>query len=128
MLTKEQADRIADDLLAQARTRKFGFTDPAGVPVSPVYQCRDLRSLPDGLQLEVVLQATKEVATGPLFLVLMLVWLLVLCALWLFVPRLIATPAAIVPLISCSWLVPLAVRTVLIRRTVRLVAARLAGC
>lgn len=126
MLSKEQASQIADELLSQARLNKFEFLDPAGASVPLMYRCRDLRSLPNGLQVEVVRQAAKEVAKSPLFLCLLFVWVLALGAIWMVKPTLIGTKADMVmPLIVFGWLVPFALRGVLVRRTVKSIAAQL---
>lgn len=83
MLATATIDRIADDLLHQARTSLFGFTDPSGVPVALVYRCKELARLPRGMQQEIVRRATKAFYRCPAGLLLMFLGMAALFALWL---------------------------------------------
>lgn len=86
VLSTVTANRIADELLEQARSSRFGFTDPAGIPVAPLYRCRDLERLPQGLQLEIVDRANRETSATPLFIAAITAWVLSIAAVYIVQP------------------------------------------
>ena len=126
VLSNATINRIADELLDQARTSKFGITDPSGIPVPHLYRCPDLARLPQGIQQEVVDRANREASASPLFLLSVLVSMLVVALLYFANatgPRHLPPYAfpVVVPLL------PLLVRALLVRRAVRLIAQRMAA-
>ena len=125
MLSKDQANCVAEELLAQARSSKFGFIDPAGIPAPPAYQCRELRALPQGLQHEVVRQARHSVGTNQTFVLIFLVWMAGCAALWVFGQTLMRPPFSPIPVLFLSLMLPFAVRLFLVRRAVKLIASEL---
>ena len=122
MLSKEEANAIADALLDEARAARPDR--PAQPPL--LYRSRALRSLPDELQAEVVREATKEVAKNLWFHVAMLVWFAVLVALWITKHGVLGKSGFVPVLTTLCWVVPLAVQRVLVNRNATLIAARLA--
>ena len=125
MLSKDQANRVAEELLAQSRSSKFGFMDPAGIPAPPAYQCRELRALPQRLQHEVVRQAIREVGTNRTFLLIFLAWMTGCAVLWFFGQTLVRPPQGPIPALFLSLILPFAVRLFLVRRAVKLIALEL---
>jgi hypothetical protein len=121
MLSKEQANAIADALLDEARAARP--RRPAQVPL--LYRSRALRSLPNDLQSEVVREAKKEVATNPWFLGAMLVWFAVLVALWIVKPGFPGKSGSVPMMTTLCWLVPLTVQRALVNRNAALIVARL---
>lgn len=126
MLSKAQANRIADELLEQARASRFGFTDPSGMPVPPLYQCRAMRHLPQGLQAEIVRKATLAVGFSPLFILATLAWIVVLALVYALDPTVSGIGVSTVFLIPAP-LAPLLFRALLVRSAVRKVADQVAS-
>lgn len=124
MLSKNQANKIAEDIIRQAelsntKNRKF-----VSIYTSLLYRCRELYSLKPWQRVEVVRQATNEVSTNRLFLFLIFSWL-GLISFWFFS---LTTPARSQWLFSymfacCS--VTLILRVVFIRHEVRKIANEL---
>ena len=126
MVATARINRIADELLEQARASKFGYTDPSGVPVPSMYQNEDLARLPQGLQSDIVSQATRAVGTSPAFLLIVLGLIVAITLFFGVAPQLLGT-ALPFPLVLC--IAPLAplLQVVLVRRAVRSIAARVAA-
>ncbi|MFC0254425.1 hypothetical protein [Massilia consociata] len=122
MLSKAQANRIADELLDQARARRFGFTDPSGIPVPPFYQCRSLRRLPQGLQREIVRKATSEAGWNPWFLLATAAWVAALALVYVFEPTVLGFRLVPSAFMIMAPLAPLLFRALLVRRAVRQIA------
>ncbi len=127
MSSTTTAHRIADELLEQARTSRFGFTDPAGMPVTPMYQCRDMKRLPQGLQQEIVRRATAETGATPLFVLAVIAWIVALVAVYVVEPTVAGIPVVPSAFLILAPLAPLLFRAVLVRRSVRLIAGRIAA-
>ncbi|CAN7210533.1 hypothetical protein [Massilia sp. LjRoot122] len=127
MLSTATANRIADELLEQARSSRFGFTDPAGIPVAPLYRCRDLERLPQGLQLEIVDRATRETGATPLFIAAVTAWVLALASVYIVQPAVFSARMLPSGLFILAPLAPLLFRALLVRRAVRLIAGRIAA-
>ncbi len=128
MLSKAQADRLADELLDQARNSKFGITDPSGMPVPPLYQCRELGSLPQGLQKEIVRKTTLEVGASRVLVLATIAWGVALVLAFALELSVFGRPLVPYPLlIIAPPLVPLLLRALLVRRAVRLVARQVAA-
>jgi hypothetical protein len=125
VLSKKQANIIADALLDEARAARPRIYRPAGTPVHWLYRCRALRSVPDALQPEVVRQAKKEIATNPWFLAAMLVWVMALAALWMTRPAFLVKAGLSAQVVTLSWLVPLLLQRVFVRRAIKTIATRL---
>jgi hypothetical protein len=127
VLSTAIAHRIADELLEQARSNRFGFTDPAGIPVAPLYRCRDLEGLPQGLQLEIVDRATRETGAAPVFIAAITAWVLAIAAVYVLQPAVLSELMLPYGLFILAPLAPLLFRAVLVRRAVRLIAGRIAA-
>ncbi|MGI4842443.1 MAG: hypothetical protein ACRYF7_03930 [Janthinobacterium lividum] len=122
MLSQTSVRHIADELLEQARSRKFGFTDPSGLPLPPLYQCRELDVLPPGLQQEILRKATLEVGFGPLFLLIVAAWVVAFALVYAMEPTLNGEPLVPRALLMLAPLAPLLFRALLVRRAVRMIA------
>jgi hypothetical protein len=121
MLSKEQANAIADALLDEARAVR-----PRRSAQAPLmYRSRALLALPNDLQSEVVQEAKKDVATNPWFLGAMLVWFAVLVALLIIRPGFLGKSGSVPMMTTLCWLVPLIVQRALVNRNAALIAARL---
>lgn len=131
MLSQATIDRIANELLEQARNSKFGFMDPSGMPVTPLYRCRDLQALPQGLQQEIVYRATREAGSNIWFMPLMFGAIAAVIMAFFFLYVLAPAPSGtrVLPFIlpAMAPLLPMLFRTVLTRTAVRRIAARVAA-
>ena len=126
MLSTSQAKRIADELLAQARASRFGFPDPSGMPVAPLYQCRSLRRFPQGLQAEIVRKATLEVGATPWFILATVAWIAAIVLVYVFEPKVLGFRLVPSAFMILAPLAPLLLRALLVRRAVREIADRMA--
>jgi hypothetical protein len=122
MLSKEEANAIADTLLDEARAARPRRSEP--VPL--LYRCRALRALPNELQSEVVREARKKVATNGWFLGAMLLWFAALAALLITRHGFLDTSGFAPMVTTLCWLVPLTVQGALVRRNATSIATRLA--
>lgn len=125
MLSKAQANRIADELLEQARASRFGLTDPSGTPVAPLYQCRSLGRLPQGLQQEIVRKATQEVGSSPVFLLAVAAWIVALALVYAIEPIVFGMRLVPSAFMIVAPLAPLLFRALLVRRAVKQIASRM---
>lgn len=125
MLSKDQANRIADELLEQARASRFGFTDPSGMPVPPLYQCRSMRHLPQGLQSEIVRKATLAVGSSPWFMLIVAAWIVALALVYAIEPTVLGVRLVPSAFMIMAPLAPLLFRALLVRRAVRKIADRM---
>lgn len=127
MLSTAQAGRLADELLDQARSSKFGITDPSGIPVPPLYQCAELGRLPQGLQAEIVRKTTLQVGTSLLFMLVVAAWIVALALVYALEPTVFGRPLVPTAFLILAPLAPLLLRALLVRRGVRLVARQVAA-
>lgn len=125
MLSQTQANRIADELLEQARASRFGFTDPSGMPVPPLYQCRSMRRLPQGLQSEIVRKATLAVGSSLWFILAAVAWIVALALVYVFEPTVLGIKTVPSPFMILAPLAPLLLRALLVRGAVRKIADRM---
>jgi len=120
VLSKAEANRLADELLEEASRSPFGVTDPSGMPVPPMYQCRELGQLPQGVQSEIVRKTILRVGASPLFILAVAAWIALIALFyageWALFGKIPMTFLILAPL------APLLVRALLVRRAVRLVA------
>ncbi|WP_409265656.1 hypothetical protein [Massilia sp. BHUDP2] len=126
MLSKAQAERIADELFEQARASRFGFPDPSGMPVAPLYQCRSMRRLPQGLQTEIVRKATLAVGSSAWFVLAVLAWIVAIALVYVFEPTVLGFRTVPSAFMILAPLAPLLLRALLVRRAVREIADRMA--
>ncbi len=127
MLSKATVDRIAEELLDEARASPFGVTDPSGVAVPHLYRCPDMASLPQGLQQEVVRKANQEVSSSAAFLFSLLLWLVALFLMYALgpdAPRERMLPYLFPVLVP---VIPLLVRALIVRRAVKDIAGAMAA-
>ena len=125
VLSKNQAERIADELLEQARASRFGFPDPSGMPVPPLYQCPSMRRLPQGLQSEIVRKARLAAGSSPWFILAVVAWIVAIALVYVFepvVPGFKSVPSAFMILAP---LAPLLFRELLARQAARKIADRI---
>jgi hypothetical protein len=125
MLSKEQANIIADGLLDGARAGRPRFYRPAGTPVHWLYRCRALRSVPEALQPEVVRQAKKETVFNPWFDILVLACLAAPWVLWATRPAVFRKSGFGMAFLALLPLVILIVQTLLVRRAINMIATQL---
>lgn len=128
MLSQAAVDRIADELLEQARARKFGFTDPSGMPVPLLYRCRQLQALPQGLQQEIVDRAARETASHLWFVPIMFgtIAVVIMAAVFLYVLALPGTRTLPFIFPAVTALLPFLFRAVMTGVAVRRIAAQVA--
>lgn len=126
MLPTITINRIADELLYQARTSPFGFTDPSGVPVSSMYRCDDLERLPPGLQQEIVHRATRAVSGSLSVISTVLTSLASLIVIMLLADVAFGKPLPYPLILSLVPLVPL-LQVAMTRQAVRRIAAEVAA-
>jgi hypothetical protein len=126
VLSKAQAERIADELLEQARASRFGFPDPSGMPVPPLYQSRSMRRLPPGLQTEIVRQARLAVGSSAWFVLAVVVWIVAIALVYVFEPTVLGFRTVPSAFMILAPLAPLLLRALLVRRAVREIADRMA--
>jgi hypothetical protein len=125
VISKAEADRLADELLEQASKSPFGVTDPSGMPVPPLYQCRELGRLPQGVQSEIVRRTTLRVGASPLFILAVVAWIALIALFYAREWTLFgATPITFLILAPMA---PLLLRALLVRRAVRRVARQVAA-
>ena len=87
MITKDQANSIADSLLTQQRAEALRAKNAAGSRVSFLYQCPELRLLEPWQRTEVVREAWRNLRGHWGIIACMIVWILAFCAFWyLLVP------------------------------------------
>ena len=125
-MSKAQAERIADELLEQARASKFGFPDPSGMPVAPLYQSRSIRRLPQGLQTEIVRKARLAVGSSPWFVLAVVAWIVAIALVYVFEPTVLGFRTVPSAFMIMAPLAPLLLRALLVRRAVREIADRMA--
>lgn len=126
MLSKDQASAIADEILGQARAQRERQSS-ASLSVGALYRCRELRSLPKWMQIEVARQAALAVWRSPFFIFLALAWIFALAMLSLYWFDHSLRSALIGPSIVVCGLVPMLIRSLLVRREIRIIAAELDG-
>ncbi|MCC2956625.1 hypothetical protein LK542_13480 [Massilia sp. IC2-477] len=126
MVATAQINGIADELLAQARASKFGYTDPSGVPVPSMYQCADLARLPNGLQSDIVSAASRAVGTSPAFLLSVLGLVIAIILIFGAARQLAGTALPYSLMLCIAPLAPL-LQVMLVRHAVRRIAARVAA-
>lgn len=127
MISTASVRRIANELLDQARLSKFGFTDPSGIPLPPLYRCRELDALPQGLQQEILRKTTLETSASPLFLLAVAGWIVALALVYALESRLGGELLVPTALLILAPLAPFLFRALLVRRAARLVAREVAA-
>ena len=83
MITKDQANSIADGLLTQQRAEALHAKNAAGSRVSFLYQCPELRLLEPWQRFEVVREAWRSVRGHWGVIACMIVWVLAFGAFWI---------------------------------------------
>jgi hypothetical protein len=123
MLTKEQANTVADSFSAQRLASK----NAAAAPVPRRYQCEELKQLEPWQRAETLREAKRRVKDNWRINVALAAWV----AAWLLVWYLIGSAArAAVPfyLLAILCLAPqFTVRATLVRREVKIIARQLVG-
>jgi len=125
-LSKAQAERIADELLEQARASRFGFPDPSGMPVAPLYQCRSMQRLPQGLQTEIVRKARLAVGSSPWFVLAVVAWIVAIALVYVFEPTVLGFRTVPSAFMILAPLAPLMLRELMVRGAARKIAERMA--
>lgn len=124
MLSRDDANRIAEQILHQAHaTRQGGHTlAPRRVPI--LYRSPALDALPRSVQAE-LLQAARQAAlrSWP-FIVTTFLWLALIVGAWIGTVSHHKTVHLIAPFLVWSWLAPLLVRGLVARHRVRLLATQ----
>jgi hypothetical protein len=125
VLSKAQAERIADELLEQARASRFGFPDPSGMPVAPLYQCRSMRRLPPGLQTEIVRKARLAVGSSPWFVLAVVAWIVAIALVYVFEPTVLGFRTVPSAFMILAPLAPLMLRELMVRGAARKIAEQM---
>ncbi|WP_027866707.1 hypothetical protein [Massilia alkalitolerans] len=125
MLSKAQTERIADELLEQARASRFGFPDPSGMPVAPLYQCRSMRRLPPGLQTEIVRKARLAVGSSPWFVLAVVAWIVAIALVYVFEPTVLGFRTVPSAFMILAPLAPLMLRELMVRGAARKIAEQM---
>ncbi|GEM_PF-2024483 len=125
MLSKAQAERIADELLEQARASRFGFPDPSGMPVAPLYQSRSMRRLPPGLQTEIVRKARLAVGFSPWFILAVVAWIAAIGLAYVIEPSVLGFQPTRSAFMMLAPLAPLMLRELLVRGAARKIAEQM---
>jgi hypothetical protein len=118
LLSKEQENEIADQILKQARDDNLTQQASAFRPTLPLYRCSELRALAPWMQPLVVRHASQAVTKSPVFILTVIAWLGGMFALWSYQygeARFI---------LACSF-VPLLLRGMFVRHEVKKIAAQL---
>lgn len=124
-MSKAQAERIADELLEQARASRFGFPDPSGMPVAPLYQCRSMRRLPPGLQTEIVRKARLAVRSSPWFVLAVVAWIVAIALVYVFEPTVLGFRTVPSAFMILAPLAPLMLRELMVRGAARKIAEQM---
>ncbi len=124
-MSKAQAERIADELLEQARASRFGFPDPSGMPVAPLYQCRSMRRLPPGLQTEIVRKARLAVGSSPWFVLAVVAWIVAIALVYVFEPTVLGFRTVPSAFMILAPLAPLMLRELMVRGAARKIAEQM---
>ncbi len=125
MLSKAQAERIADELLEQARASRFGFPDPSGMPVPPLYQSRSMQRLPPGLQTEIVRKARLAVGFSPWFILAVVAWIVAIALVYVFEPTVLGFRTVPSAFMILAPLAPLMLRELMVRGAARKIAEQM---
>jgi len=126
VLSKAQAERIADELLEQARASRFGFPDPSGMPVPPLYQSRSMQRLPPGLQTEIVRKARLAVGFSPWFILAVVAWIVAIALVYVFEPTVLGFRTVPSAFMILAPLAPLMLRELMVRGAARKIAEQMA--
>ncbi|VXC55604.1 hypothetical protein [Massilia sp. 9I] len=126
MVSTTRLDRIADDLLDEARASAFGYTDPSGVPVAPMYRCEDMDRLPQGLQSDIVRKASWAVGSSRAYLLAALGCIAVALLAFVLADMVLGASLPYPMIFMVVVWIPL-LQLVLVRRAVRRIAARVAA-
>lgn len=124
-MSKAQAERIADELLEQARASRFGFPDPSGMPVARLYQCRSMRRLPQGLQTEIVRKATLAVGSSAWFVLAVVAWIVAIALVYVFEPTVLGFRTVPSAFMILAPLAPLMLRELMVRGAARKIAEQM---
>lgn len=124
-MSKAQAERIADELLEQARASRFGFPDPSGMPVAPLYQSRSMRRLPPGLQTEIVRKARLAVGSSPWFVLAVVAWIVAIALVYVFEPTVLGFRTVPSAFMILAPLAPLMLRELMVRGAARKIAEQM---
>ncbi len=124
-MSKAQTERIADELLEQARASRFGFPDPSGMPVAPLYQCRSMRRLPPGLQTEIVRKARLAVGSSPWFVLAVVAWIVAIALVYVFEPTVLGFRTVPSAFMILAPLAPLMLRELMVRGAARKIAEQM---
>jgi hypothetical protein len=125
MLSKEQANIIADGLLDNARAARPRFHRAAGMPVHWLYRCRALRSVPEALQAEVVRQAKKETVFNPWFAILVVICIAAPWVSWTVRAAVFGKSGFGIPILALLPPMLSIVQILLVRRAIDMIATQL---
>ena len=125
MLSTQNANRIADDIMQQARLDKLSQLTQV-VPSLPLLcRFREMRSLPQQVQQAVVRQATADVLRTPAYIVSLLLSILMLGVVWWSALGATFEAKAIIPLSVLAIAIPVLLRALLVRYRARAIAAQI---
>lgn len=119
MLSIDQADKIADVIVGQARNRRPDAWSVASPSVPLIYRSRELSSLPTWVQAVVVQEAQRTATSTPLFILATLALLLGLVGAFAYV--LTSKPALATSVVLAAVSLPVALKLV-VRREAQVIA------
>jgi len=126
MLSKEQANRIAQDLLDQAEAARIKRRSAAVSPIGWYWSCPELNLLAPHQRSDIVEQAKADVRTHPFLILYCFIGFGVFFGWWLGRSPVHQSQPVWLPVLGFSALVLyLLVRAFLVRREVRMLAAEM---
>jgi hypothetical protein len=128
VISKDQADRVGDAIVEQARlvTASRRQRSPARIPL--LCRCPELNSLPRSLQMDVVVQAGREIVRSWRFILAVLGWMVVWTyAFWTLTASGNRMSSLVFPCVTGGWGVVYLLRSLFLRYRVRAIAAKLQG-
>ena len=120
MLSKDQANAIADDVLSQAQSSRLEGRKAMVRAVPLLYRCRELSALEPWQRAEVVKQATKAAGNNFLLIIVLLTGFATLVGLFQ-----IYKFGPMAPFIIAFCFAALLLRALTVRREIRNIAAQL---
>jgi hypothetical protein len=128
VLPKDQADRVGEAIVEQARLATLSRRRQSHVRIPLLCRCPELGSLPRPLQEELVGQATHEIGRSWSFILAALVWVGVwMYELWTLTMSGHRMSGLVLLFVMVNWAVLQLLRGLFLRFRVRAMAAQLQG-
>ena len=128
MLPKDQADRVGEAIIEEARLAASSRWRRRPVQIPLLCRCQELGALPRALQTKLVRQASRETVRSWRFVLVVLTWAAVwIYAFWTLTMSGHHMAGLVFPLVLINWAVLHLLRGLFLRPRVRVMAARLHG-